>query len=104
MIADVERVARIVCAILHGATDGYDVWDAIGEADRQKCRQIAAAAMAAIWPMFRERAVGVADDFGRRAEETLGSVTEGSLAKAAVMGNVAASRHIATAIRNLKDE
>jgi uncharacterized protein (DUF1501 family) len=46
MSADVERVARIVCAILHGAADGYDVWDAIGEADRQKCRQIAAPAMA----------------------------------------------------------
>ena len=45
MSADGERVARIVCAILHGAADGYDVWDAIGEADRQKCRQIAAAAM-----------------------------------------------------------
>lgn len=46
MSADVERVARQVCAILHGVADSYDVWGAIGEADRAKCRQIAAAAMA----------------------------------------------------------
>jgi hypothetical protein len=44
-MSDLERVARAVCAVLHGTADGYDVWDAIGETDRQKCRQIAAAAM-----------------------------------------------------------
>jgi hypothetical protein len=43
--ADVERVARVLCAVLNGTPEGYDVWDAIGEADRQKCRKLATAAM-----------------------------------------------------------
>lgn len=43
--ADVERVARVLCAVLNCTPEGYDVWDGIGEADRQKCRKLATAAM-----------------------------------------------------------
>ena len=99
-----EQMREAVALAVEASLDAEGVIDPDWVLVKRISQSVADAAIAAIWPMFRERAVGVADDFGRRAEETLGSVTEGSLAKAAVMGNVAASRHIATAIRNLKDE
>ena len=99
-----EQMREAVALAVEASLDAEGVIDPDWVHVKRISQSVADAAIAAIWPMFRERAVGVADDFGRRAEETLGSVTEGSLAKAAVMGNVAASRHIATAIRNLKDE
>jgi hypothetical protein len=59
-----EDLARAVSTVLHGAADSYDVWeDAIGEADREKCRQIADAAVALLWPRAMEMAAKVAERF-----------------------------------------
>jgi hypothetical protein len=51
----VEAVARAICRVGFGEADGYDIWDAVGEADRISFRNVARAALS-VTPLAQYRA------------------------------------------------
>jgi hypothetical protein len=63
-----EAVARAMVRVIYGAPDDYDIWDAIGDRDRNLCSDLADAAIAAIWPRAMERAAEVAQGCAKYAD------------------------------------